>query len=249
MRRRAERGFSLLEVAVAIAVVAILAAAAAPMVLKTLNQQREARARGEMKLIYEACFGARDRVIGNMRSDFGFGNSGLANTLNQLSNQGTLQPHGPYPGVALSGGWRGPYWLGSVDGAGQPLDPWGRPYRLRWVTGAWQVVCDGANGVLDTPAGSAAPTGDDLGFPVPVMPLVFGSVVVNITGAPATSVEVLWPHGNTLATRVLSPSAGVYVDNSIPSGQVMVRATSGATTQAQIVDLKPGATVNLSFSF
>lgn len=249
MRRRTEQGFSLLEVAVAIAVVAILAAAAAPMVLKALNQQREARARGELKLIYEACFGARDRVTGNMRADFGFGSTVAASTLDRLSSPGALRNFGPYPMSALSGGWRGPYWLGSMDAARFPLDPWGRRYRLRWVTGAWQVVCDGANGVLDTPGGTETPMGDDLGYPVPVMPLGSGSVVVNVAGTPATNVDASWPNGNAMMTQVLGNTNGVWRHDTVPSGQVMVRAISGATTQAQIIDLKPGATVNLTFSF
>ena len=54
---RMAEGFSLIEAAVAIAIIAILASAAAPLVLKALNQQREQRARSEMKLIYSALFG------------------------------------------------------------------------------------------------------------------------------------------------------------------------------------------------
>ena len=66
----------MIEVAVAIAVMAILAGAAIPLVMKTLNQQREQRARSEMKLLFEGLFGARDRVVSNMRSDFGYTGAG-----------------------------------------------------------------------------------------------------------------------------------------------------------------------------
>lgn len=254
MRRHGEKGFSLIEAAVAIAIMAILAGAAAPLILKSLNQQREQRARDEMKLIYSAMFGTLDRSAANMCSDFGY--TGSINSA-QLVVRGTVRAYAAYPTApGLSGGWRGPYWLGNIDAANRPTDPWGRPYVIRQVPGAgWQVLCTGANGNNDT-LNNVAPRGDDFAYPVPAPTLANGTLSVNVLPAvagsnPTAKVTAYTPStGNAPASVALTGSVPSYSSSNIPPGTVLVTVqVGGKPDQSQVCYMPPKGTVTLTFYF
>jgi prepilin-type N-terminal cleavage/methylation domain-containing protein len=264
MRRSSSQAFSMIEVAVAIAVMAILAGAAIPLVMKTLNQQREQRARSEMKLLFEGLFGARDRTVSNMHSDFGY--SGIAPLSSWATRQpaiGTVRNYGPYPAPrgALAGGWRGPYYNGNTDATGIPQDPWGRPYVLRNVAGTtpgWQILCTGMNGVLNTVIANGTPQVDDLAYPMPPQPLQFGTVSVNVYkvggGVPAApAAHEAWSPSATAAaaTTLVSMGGSLYKSPAVPSGPVVVyvRAGNPLVDQYQAVDLPSGGSVTLNFYF
>ncbi len=261
--RRGSPGFSLLEAAIAIAVIAILAGAAAPLVMKAVNQQREQKTRDNVRLAYEAIAGARDRRISNMKADFGFNPPVPPAQLADLRFMTTINPaaayrNGPVPpaygavAANLRWGWNGPYWTGSIRPQagtnGIPLDGWGRP--LRWANN--QVQSAGVDGVL----GNA----DDLVFPVPPgLPATNLTVAVDRQppapppppGALVLTVTVTHRSGNVaLASTPLAPAtattwaAGVTGSRTnnfaVNPGPVSVVIVEGANTSTQIVDLLPG---------
>lgn len=211
MRRQASRpqGFTLIEAAVAVGIIAILASAAAPLVMKALNQQRERTTRDGLKIAFEAMFGSRERRVANMRTDFGFtppmppappGGSVVAMAdLRFLTNRNT-SPSGtnprPYPyipaGVAFNIGWNGPYWSGSVritGGQSLPADGWGRPIQLIYNGTGYQVRSLGSDGRINT--------ADDLYYPTTFTRLA--------SSTPTVSVVNLSSSTHTLTVRLVSP--------------------------------------------
>ena len=100
------RGFTLIEVLVVIAVIAMLAALVAPNVFQHVGTAKDATARSQIELLGAALDAYR---LDNGRyptSDQG---------LDALQVAPTLQP--------LPSNWRGPYLRKDV-----PLDPWGTPF-------------------------------------------------------------------------------------------------------------------------
>jgi len=250
----------MIEVAVAIGVIAILAGAATPLALKALNQQREQRARSEMKVLFEGLFGARDRVVANMHSDFGYaGAAPLSSWITQQPAAGTVRAYAAYPApnAALSGGWRGPYYNGSVSAGGIPMDPWGRVYALRFVGGlGWQVLSTGANGATNTLPGNGTPQGDDIAYPVPPQSIQSGTVSANVYkvgGGLSTTVllaQVLSPGALIpVITDLVSAGGNLYKNAAVPSGSLVVhlRAGNPIVDQYQAVELPSGGSVTLNF--
>lgn len=185
MRRQASRpqGFTLIEAAVAVGVIAILASAAAPLVMKALNQQRERTTRDGLKIAFEAMFGSRERRVANMRADYGFTpNPGITDLRQMMTKPGAV-PNWFSDGTAggMSWGWNGPYWTGALRTAGAtriPVDGWGRPIVITYVaaTTTCQFRSIGSDGVLNTP--------DDIFYPpapVNVGPSTLAISIINET--------------------------------------------------------------------
>lgn len=249
-----QRAFTLIEAAVAIAIIAILAGAIAPLALKALNQQREFKTREGLKAAFEGMFGARDRRVANMRADFGYDPT-LSSDLSGLfsSPVSGLRAYLPDPTDAggMYWGYNGPYWSGTTDASSRPLDAWGRPMRLRVANASpnhtWQVQSFGPNGLDE--AGS----GDDLIYPTLAAkalsyravlylnianstPPTSGAITVkarNGTTTLALLVNGLPYSGATIPTVICSPTAGgVYIN--------ITRTGTGATPLTFVVDLLPG---------
>lgn len=265
MRRSAEAAFSLIEVAIAIAVMAILAGAAVPLVMKALNQQKEQRARAEIKLLYESLFGSKDRTAPNMHSDFGYSGPGNLAWATRQPAVATVRAYAPYaaPNSALSGGWRGPYYNGNTDANGNPVDPWGNVYVLRNVNttnpASWQILCTGENGANDTAITNGTAQGDDIVYPIPAQMLRTGTINVNAykTGGGTLLViptaTVISP-GYTAATTTNLTRQGVsflFSSNNVPSGVCVVHVLGGnpLVDQYQAVDLPSMGTVTLNIYF
>ena len=252
-RANRTRGFSLIEVVVALAIIAILAGAMAPLAIKALNQAREQRTRTDLKNAYEALFGARDRRVSNMRADFGYAGASLT----QMTTRGAIRAYGVYPTQpALSGGWNGPYWTGMQSPTGLPEDAWGRPLQLRFIGGGYQLLSLGENGALNSPGQN--PQVDDLVYPLPPNPLPVTSLQVNVRkaggGLPlvATSVTAYTPSTTNAptATPLSFVSLGLYTAAAVPSGNTVVTVVVPLQpTQSQAVDLAQGGTATLDFYF
>jgi general secretion pathway protein G len=100
------RGFTLIEVLVVIAVIAMLAALVAPNVFQHLGTAKDATARSQIEL------------LGAGLDSYRLDNGRYPTTeqgLEALQVQPTIEP--------LPTNWRGPYLRRAV-----PLDPWGIPY-------------------------------------------------------------------------------------------------------------------------
>lgn len=104
--RRLQRGFTLIEVMVVIAVIAMLAALVGPNVFRNVGTARDATARSQIELLGAALDSYR---LDNGRyptTDQG---------LQALRTEPTLNP--------VPRNWNGPYLRREV-----PVDPWGTPY-------------------------------------------------------------------------------------------------------------------------
>lgn len=98
-------GYSLMEVLIAVAIIAVLATLIAPRLFGQLDQSRETAARTQIRMI--------ETALDTFRLDMGrypTAEEGLSVLVN--------------PSADLVGNWNGPY----VDG-GLPNDPWGAAYR------------------------------------------------------------------------------------------------------------------------
>jgi len=183
------RGFTLVEAAVAIAVMSILAGTMAPLAVKTLNRRRESATRRALQQAWEAMFGARDRYVPNVLADCNFRTEHTRERLAfllRLEDYGGVPPMGLHAGFSHPWGFAGPYWFGDTQD-GRPADAWGTPIRLE-VTGAagpggypndmgtiaYQVRSFGPDKV---------PSDDDLVYPAVPVPYasMVGTLRVNIT--------------------------------------------------------------------
>ncbi|BDU72204.1 prepilin-type N-terminal cleavage/methylation domain-containing protein [Mesoterricola silvestris] len=231
---RDDRGFSLVEAAVAIAVTAILAGMMAPLALKVLDQRREAATRRSLKAAFEALFGLRDRRVANLRADCGFNPPNGTWTLGLMVDRTYQEAHqlsigftpafGPQYGTAFRWGWNGPYWRGDLRGR-LPVDAWGSPIQLRVVNGAVQVY---------SPGPSRRDSPDSLTYPSTPLPLASLEACVNIhltvasEGVRSAMADVAY--GNTAAlpnrTTPFAVEAGTPVTRTVcvPAGGLEVGA-------------------------
>lgn len=256
--RKSSRGFSMIEVAIAIAVIAILAGAAAPLVLKAINQQREKQTRDDMKVAWEALFGATDRRVSNMRADQGFSPGALADLRAMTTRPAGLLNWGPN-GQQYSWGWAGPYWTGPIrllaGTGGIPLDRWGRPLILNYPgANSWQIQSYGPDGVANN--------GDDLRFPAAATPVTRfnGSITINFNQIKIAPGAVPTPTGNYTVTRPRAAATAItspitsFASSSFqvlfntqplyagPQTLVVNMTTPGAVPASQtfVFDLLPG---------
>lgn len=189
MRKRNEKGFTLIEVVVVVAVIAILAAVLTPYITKYIDDSKVAKARNEVQVIAAA--------VTNAYKDLGR----WPNRQNAGANYGGLYTGAAAPTAALFGtatGWAAPAQFNALDthlvtnghtypttgdtrwagpyAATLPVDPWGRPYVINAANFTSAVVppvptwvlSAGPNGVVETniAAATTATGGDDIGFRV-----------------------------------------------------------------------------------
>jgi len=121
--RRAARGFTLIEILVVIAIIAMLAAIVGPTVMNRLGG-----ARSKTAVIQIADL---EKALDLFKLDVG----------RYPTNPEGLQALMTAPGSA--NGWNGPYLKG-----GLPSDPWGNPYRYNasGPNGGVQILSYGADG-------------------------------------------------------------------------------------------------------
>lgn len=117
-------GYSLMEVLIAVAIIAVLATLVGPRLLGQLDRSKVTAARTQIRMI--------ETSLDTMRLDIG-------RYPTQEEGLALLQT----PTESVSAVWAGPY----LDG-GLPSDPWGRPYLYRVGVGSdrGQVYSYGADG-------------------------------------------------------------------------------------------------------
>lgn len=182
-----QKGMVLLAVIILAALVLLGAATFGVLYVRQLNQNRQIQTQRQLEVAFHGLFPGNERKAPNMNADFGYNptNPGAPPLnyydLRAMVDLGQVSKSFPspaisqltgamlVPGVRAPGAWNGPYWSGSVDGLNRPVDGWGRPMQLRYISTSippgWQVFSVGANGVSQT-GDAATPSGDDQVFPV-----------------------------------------------------------------------------------
>lgn len=171
-------GFTLIELVVVVAILAVLAGVLVPMVSNEVDGARNARASMDMKTAANAFLSYRAHT-GRWPSNSG------SNSITSASNENLSSFACLYANTYSHSGWNGPYlnagyqaggsgsWTVAGSGAGQGLlDPWNNPYAVYWYPangamgagGGIAMVCKGPNGTVDTSSANIAagsPAGDD----------------------------------------------------------------------------------------
>jgi len=189
MRRRCEKGFTLIEVVVVVAVIAILAAVLTPYITKYIDDSKIAKARNEAQVIGAAMTTFyRDTGVWPSRNATGAAVAVLytgtttpaaaavftavppvvppvANWAGAVATiDNSLLVNGAGNAYPANGDlqWKGPY-----IGSALPADPWGKPYLVNVAAaGPIWVMCAGPNGKVQTAVADNVVKGDDIGFRV-----------------------------------------------------------------------------------
>lgn len=154
-KRSGSGGFTMGEMVIVIAIIAILAALITPLAVDQILQGRYDACREELDVIKKAIVGDPTLVEGGVRSSFGFvGDVGaIPNNLQELVTWDAARPaYEQYGSTGMFYGWRGPY-------VSDTNDPWGRPYSY-FFTGTtiasdntrvwiWSVGPDGIDNSMD----------------------------------------------------------------------------------------------------
>lgn len=244
----AECGFTIAEAAVAIAVVAILSGMMAPMALKFINQQRESRTRQILQAAFEGMFGSREYRVSNMRADFGWNPTTSLTDLRALTQKASSGVTTDYGGSGVNGiyffwGWNGPYYQGTVNTNGAPLDGWGKVIRLNCTTqdglNYWQLQSSGQD--------QAFGTTDDLVYPTQRASAnsYNATIIVNVHKVKATNFTGRITFRYLNGTDTL-PSA-VFAINNTSSVESYTGFMSAGGVQAWLEPLSPGNFVQVRF--
>lgn len=201
----AQRGFTLIELVVVIAIIAILAGAIVPTLIEPRLQERASETAREMAAIEEAIMGRPELGDWGFLSHIGRIPASVDELLIRPAgwNVAGLR-HGVVPR-----GWGGPYIRPASRSPGR--DAWGTPYKIMTASGGrWKLQSFGPNRV-DGPSG---PTNDDIYFPSEDINDWYGSLG-------SVTLNFLYAQGNQAVASV--PSADIkrvqlmYADGANPS--------------------------------
>jgi len=150
-------GFTLIEIIIVIAVMAVLAGAMAPLVSNSIDRTREDVTKQRLITVFTAIVGPEDSQGSGFLADIGRLPSRSPNPLTELTNRfsSPVYSTGGHTGN-VGMGWRGPYVTDGIDTSGRPIDGWGYPLDFG-VVGYGQLRSAGRDHVM----GDA----DDLVYP------------------------------------------------------------------------------------
>lgn len=174
MHLKGEKGFTLVEVIVVAAIIAILAGILVPMIFSQIDEAKLSRAKGDLRSLTSGIYAFR-KDVGQWPACAGATLLYGSGTLNQaklteltydLTGLQLFTDHLMGDGNGCYGDmWKGPY-FGSVE-----ADPWGNSYFVNAqgfgvANQAVLVLSAGPDGVIQTGSADAAPAGDDIGIRV-----------------------------------------------------------------------------------
>lgn len=236
VRRRCDaQGFTLLEMSIALAIIAILAAVATPMILSRILESRVDATREEAQVLYEAMVGRESQ-----EGSFGFvGDIGrLPTSFVELAQPSGLPLYTVSTVRGVGMGWKGPYVNTGESETDYLTDAFGRPYN---GASTGQVRSTGPDGI----AGNA----DDIVYP-PTAPIITGRVHVNVKSLvgkvilndpPSYVVDLYYSDGGVQA--VVRDSSPPFRFDNVPMGlhAVQVIGPTGAVAVGETISLRPGA--------
>ncbi len=221
-----QRGITLIEVAIMLAVLAILASAVTPTVMQRIMDARVDATRTEVKNLYEAVAGRE-----NDPGTFGFvGDMGrLPATLEELVKPVNLSVYSAQTVRNVGIGWNGPYINSGMSQDDYLVDGFGRPYG---PIKNGQIRSAGADAVFDTP--------DDIVYP-PNPPVIVGRVSVIVKQQNDDGSVLIDPPGyavnlyyaNNGRQALLTATAPPFVFENVPRGLHAVIVMGGGLAVAQ----------------
>lgn len=177
MSRKQQRGFTLIEVIVVAAIIAILAGILVPLIFKEIDEAKISRSSADLKSLFTAimvmrkdtgkwpdlavsggsCIPTATLIVGSGTLPDGLVAAGYDQT-----NSSSFDAYLAADSTGCYGAkWKGPY-IAGVSG-----DPWGNAYIVNafgFAGGGYVwALSAGPDGIIETPAGSAALLGDDIG--------------------------------------------------------------------------------------
>jgi len=236
-----KNGFTLIEVVIIVAVMAVLAAAIMPSLFQQVIDAKVAATKTSAKTLYEAIAGQAD-----VKGSYGFlGDMGrFPSSVDELAKPPGGAPMFPGTGTfrSVGMGWNGPYATSGTSQESFGLDAWGHQFR---ITQGGQVRSAGADGAYDTT--------DDIVYP-PEAPKIASRVMVTVKrqdteGAGAaidpTGYEVRLYYSNNGTEAFLSSSAAPFAFDNIYPGLhaiAVMRSSSGQIVAQDTVEVPHNTT-------
>ncbi len=199
---RSQAGFSLIEIIVAVAILAILAGATAPLVVRNMTAARRDETTVRLR-----------RLVDGMVGDPGAGRFGYLGDMGNLPPTLTdLWVRGTQPAFAISAwgygaGWAGPYVQQTQPLADLTQDAWG--VALQYVAGTARVTSAGEDHLFGT--------ADDLIYPAAAPPTT-GGLTLTVLGIPNTNPAATVVLGSAEASPLIALTANGTLSTSALAG-------------------------------
>lgn len=231
----ARQHMTLLEIAVMLVVLAVLAAAIVPATLKIIAAQRMTETKEEMKELYDAIVGDPDRNNYGFVGDLGELPASLENLV-EAGSYPTYTTDGTY-GVGM--GWNGPYLLKSADDV--MTDAFGQLYEFDPSARA-QISSAGPDRTHGT--------SDDLLYP-PSEISPYGTIRIELANTENYAVSLYYSDAGH--EKVLTATTAPYLFESIHFGphavEVLLKQESGNLPVAHSLALLSAKTAFVKVEF